>query len=245
MAARNLIVDIGMHDGKDLFYYAKRGYNVIAFEANPEMCSMVAARLSETDVTADVRNLAISDTPGEATFFVNRFNTTWSSLDKELGNRREGSYEITVQTCNLIDELSDVADQLYYVKIDIEGFDEIALGQVMNLDGFVPYISVENGSSRMLETLYDAGYSGFKFSNQRYVHTQKIPQNSPHGAQVEHTFIRSASGMFGEDLEGRWFTHDEAKRIITGLDLARNECPGNLWADAIGWFDLHAKHSDH
>ena len=40
------IVDIGMHDGKDTLYYASRGYKVIAYEANPELCTFVKQKLN-------------------------------------------------------------------------------------------------------------------------------------------------------------------------------------------------------
>ncbi|WP_207383462.1 hypothetical protein, partial [Thalassovita autumnalis] len=51
----------------------------------------------------------------------------------------------------------------------------------------------------------------------------------------------SSSGVFGEDLVGRWLTFDEAIAVNEGLSYARKKAPNNLWADSVGWFDLHAK----
>ena len=41
------IVDVGMHDGKDSEYYARRGYSVVAFEANPQICRVAQGAFQE------------------------------------------------------------------------------------------------------------------------------------------------------------------------------------------------------
>jgi len=33
----NLIFDVGMHKGEDTDFYIKKGFDVIGFEANPEL----------------------------------------------------------------------------------------------------------------------------------------------------------------------------------------------------------------
>jgi hypothetical protein len=33
----NLVYDVGMHEGEDTAYYLKKGFHVVAFEANPEL----------------------------------------------------------------------------------------------------------------------------------------------------------------------------------------------------------------
>ena len=238
---RDVIVDVGMHDGKDALYYAKRGFEVIAFEANPQLCGEVEARIAGAGIHIDLRNRAISDDLGELTFYVNKFNTTWSSLDREIGSRREGSEEIKVASCRLNEELADVAERLHYVKIDIEGYDIIALRQILMLEHLPSYLSVENGSDEMIRLMHDKGYERFKLSNQKYVPYQKIPPESVHGPVVDHEFLRSSSGMWGEDLIGGWMNFENMQSVLRALSLARHKASGNLWAEAIGWFDLHAK----
>lgn len=235
------IIDIGMNDGKDTEYYAKRGFKVVSFEANPALVEAARLKFQDRHPRVDIRNLAISDDQGELTFYVNKFNSAWSSLDEVLGARREGAEEIKVASCNLVDELGEFSERIHYVKIDIEGFDHIALRQVLKLPHLPKYVSVENGSEEMLRDLRNAGYAGFKFSNQRYVSAQSVSETSPHGKIVEHNFLISSSGVFGEDLVGRWLTFDEAIAVNEGLSYARKKAPNNLWADSVGWFDLHAK----
>lgn len=240
---RNIIIDVGMHDGKDAHYYASRGYHVIAFEANPQLCNDVVEKLTKTPQSIEVRNRAISDSEGDLTFYINRFNSTWSSLKEDLGSRRSGSDAIKVKACRLDVELSAIASQIHFVKIDIEGYDAVAVNQLMRLPSKPTYISVENGSIEMLNRLSANGYDGFKLSNQKYVPFQKIPKGSIHGKVVDRVFEKGASGLWGEDLDGRWFNADEMKTVISALAAARGMASGNLFAESIGWFDMHARRS--
>jgi hypothetical protein len=173
-------------------------------------------------------------------FYVNAFNTAWSSARPDLGNRRGAAREIAVPAIRLDRALAPFAGRIHFVKIDIEGHDPIALEQVLALPAPPPFLSVENGSVPMLESLRAAGYGRFKFSNQRDVPLQTVPPGSPHGRIVDVAFSRGASGVFGEDLTGRWLSADEAIAVQTALAEARRLAPANLFAEAVGWFDLHA-----
>jgi FkbM family methyltransferase len=244
-ADQGIIVDIGMNDGTDSFYYRKRGFQVIAVEAIPDLCSAVSKKFDELGIDGvDIKNFAITDSDAdEVTFYVNKFDTEWSSVDEEIGSRAEGAEKIVVPAVDVSNLLEDVSKQIRYVKIDIEGLDSVALAQIMSLPDRPPYISVENGSSDMLQTLHENGYDKFKFSNQKYTHYQTIPPYSPHGKVSDHEFPDGASGLFGEDLEGEWLSYDDAMKVQKGLNLAAQHAPNNLFAVVIGWFDLHAKHS--
>ena len=43
---KNLIYDVGMHQGQDTDYYLKKGFNVVAFEANPANVEFCKKRFS-------------------------------------------------------------------------------------------------------------------------------------------------------------------------------------------------------
>ncbi|WP_170544868.1 FkbM family methyltransferase [Ruegeria arenilitoris] len=244
-ADQGIIVDIGMNDGTDSYYYRKRGFQVIAVEAIPDLCKAVSQKFDELGLDGiDIKNFAITDSDvDEVTFYVNKFDTEWSSVDEEIGSRAEGAEKIVVPAVDVSKLLKDVSKQIRYAKIDIEGLDNVALAQIMSLPDRPPYISVENGSSDMLQTLYENGYDRFKFSNQKYTHYQTIPPYSPHGKVFDHQFPDGASGLFGEDLEGEWLSYEDAMKVQKGLNLAAQHAPNNLFAVVIGWFDLHAKHS--
>ncbi len=235
------IVDVGMHDGADSIYYAKRGFKVVAFEANPVLAKEGAERFAKLGLDVEVRNYAISDASGSVKFYVNTSRPQWSSLNSKLGNRASGAVEIEVEACNLADQLAPLGDKIHMVKIDIEGFDFIAAQQIVTLIHKPRYLSVENGGVQFVQLLSEAGYDKFKFSNQKFNSLMRVPKQSKHGADVDVQFLPHSSGPFGEDLTGRWLTADETVKVSEALEAARSKAPGNLWAESIGWFDMHAQ----
>ena len=44
---RKLIYDVGLHKGKDTAYYLKKGFDVIAFEADPEFVEMCEGKFKK------------------------------------------------------------------------------------------------------------------------------------------------------------------------------------------------------
>lgn len=46
MKHANLIYDVGMHTGGDTEFYLKKGFNVVAFEADPELAESGRRRFS-------------------------------------------------------------------------------------------------------------------------------------------------------------------------------------------------------
>ena len=233
-------IDIGMHDGKDSEYYAKRGFRVIAFEANTSLIPEAKNRLLSLQDNVEIRNLAISDVEGDIEFHVNKERTQWSSIDPEIASRGHQTEIIRVKGCDLSVELQDIQNRIHMLKIDIEGFDLVALKQVAKLAHKPKYISVENGGEKFIEVLSDMGYTRYKYSNQKYTRFHVIPKNSEHGRTVNHKFQDHSSGAFGNDLIGRWLTLGEAIRVTKALDAARSAAPNNLFAESVGWFDLHA-----
>ena len=235
-----------MHDGKDSENYLKRGFKVIAFEANPYLCEDARKRFDDRGYAEriDIRNRAVSHHQCESvSFFINGFNSAWSSLDSQLGHRNGDASEVLVPTCDLREELSGISPQIHMAKIDIEGADLIALQQLMKLAIPPKYLSAENGNPRMVRLLAESGYAEFAFSNQMNVPQQVSPQDSTHGHPVEHTFFRGSSGLFGEDLNLKWRNTAEALLLSEALSTAMGIAPNNLFAETVGWFDLHARHS--
>jgi FkbM family methyltransferase len=236
------VVDVGMHDGTDSEYYARRGFRVLAFDANPELAEAGQRKFQKLGLPVEVRNRAISNTSSEeVTFFVNRHEKAWSSLNKDLGSRGSGSDEIQVKTADLGQELLAIADRIHMLKIDIEGYDLIALKQ-LDAAGVRPkYCSVENGGISFLEVFLQMGYRRFKLANQKYNHFMVVPKNSVHGNALDWVFARHSSGPFGNDIPSGWMTADRMREVLVGIDAGRKAIgTSNLWAEAIGWFDMHA-----
>jgi hypothetical protein len=74
-----LIFDLGMNDGSDTFFYLKKGFNVVALEANPELADQASRRFERfissnslrilkhgiTDVASDPLDFYVNHTRSE------------------------------------------------------------------------------------------------------------------------------------------------------------------------------------
>ena len=81
----DLIYDVGMHQGKDTEFYLRKGFRVVAIEANPDFVCMVRDGLS-TDVESGrltVLEVAISDRAGLADFWIDTGDGINGSLIEE------------------------------------------------------------------------------------------------------------------------------------------------------------------
>jgi hypothetical protein len=102
----------------------------------------------------------------------------WNSLNKEIANRdNKNSTTIEVPTARL-DTLMKSYGVPYYCKVDVEGYDALAAGTLLNSDFRPEYISLETecigkderiDDKKALETLdvlHKLGYTKFKLVDQ-------------------------------------------------------------------------------
>src|ERR1700730_6606466 len=125
----SLIYDVGAHKGEDAEFYLKKGFRVIAVEANPEFCKTIMQRLSEylKSGSLAVLNLAISSKQGEIEFYVDQKMSAWGTTNQDWveRNRALGAGDvrtITVKAARLDDIMREHGIPRY-CKIDIEGND--------------------------------------------------------------------------------------------------------------------------
>lgn len=176
--APGLIYDVGMHDGSDTAYYLHKGYKVIAIDANPELIQN-AQNLFRSYIDRKMLvllNVAISNQEGPASFSISK-NDVWSSLDDSIAGR-DGQFSKTIaveakKLGNLFTEYGTPC----YCKIDIEGYDAVAL-QSLSANDLPQYISVEtesigenavltdNEALYTLELLHNLGYDRFTLVDQ-------------------------------------------------------------------------------
>ena len=225
-----LIYDLGMHDGADTAFYLHKGYRVLAIEANPTLCER--ARTKFADAIADGRltilDLAVSDTDGEATFYINLDDDHWSSLDPAWGTRNDTRYKTTaVQTrplCWLIEQYGVP----HYLKIDIEGADLTVLRQLQAVPVKPTFLSTEEHEIEYFPLLWSLGYRGFKIVNQGQIH--HLDYDGWH-------FEPGSSGPFGDEIPGPWLPFGEAmlEYMLNVRDCRERELFTFGW-----WYDIHA-----
>src|SRR5205809_494944 len=123
-AASDLIFDLGLHHGDDTDFYLRKGFRVVALEANPELCRLARQRfaVSLEDGHLTIVNKALDREAGRtATFYLRTDKDDWSSLDPEIAARGGGALTpIEVETTTL-DVLAAEHGVPHYLKVDLEG----------------------------------------------------------------------------------------------------------------------------
>jgi len=165
---RDLIVDLGAHNGDDTCYYLRKGFRVVAVEANPILAEQIRGRFHEAvrGGLLTILNIGIAGETGTLPFWVNDDRSVWSSFDRELGGRHGSRCHAVVVNCRPLASIIREYGVPYYLKIDIEGYDRICLDSLEA--GRCPrYLSCElTHLDGMIERLHDLGYRRFKLVNQ-------------------------------------------------------------------------------
>ena len=260
----DLIFDIGMHQGEDTDFYLRKGFRVVAVDANPDLCDRNAHRFEREiqDGRLTIVNAAIAEKAGKVRFYLNYCRSDWGTLYESLVRRNErrgspGHRPIEVESLRP-ETLFEKYGIPYYMKVDIEGADWICLQALGHVHELPRYISVENDKPvRQVRQLAKLGYYRFKIVSQRSVPEQREPTPPIEGRAANIHFQLGSSGLFGGDLPGTWMTKDEATRVaskvaisqkIVGLEgLVRQSWPAlirtpieRLFWRGFHWFDIHA-----
>ncbi|MFL6760320.1 FkbM family methyltransferase [Sphingomonas sp.] len=218
-----LIYDIGMHDGEDSEFYLRKGFRVVAVEADPEICRTTAERLRTflDSGQLTIVKRAIAPARGPLTFYRSETSgwgsvvSKWAYDNAALGVASE---PITVDGITLADLVGEYGNA-FYMKVDIEGMDRRALESLAATSVRPKYVSMETSFARDpsfdavradFEVLTSLGYDRFKIINQTQVEDQLPPQPALAGSYVPIRFTSGASGLFGEESPGPWLTRESA-----------------------------------
>jgi FkbM family methyltransferase len=226
-----LIYDVGAHKGEDTELYLKKGFSVVAVEAVPDLCEHLRRKFSLYVGSGQLKvlNIAVSGMGGSIDFFVDEkysefgtANTNWVERNRALGAGK--TRKITVESRPL-GELMKEHGVPRYCKIDIEGSDLDALKSMRGNTELPQFVSIESEKhdwSRLVEefeSFSDLGYTRFKIVDQMYVGLQRCPRPAREGEYSEHMIEKGSSGLFGEELPGRWLEPTEALEAYKGVFL--------------------------
>lgn len=260
---RDLIFDLGMHRGEDTEFYLKKGFRVVAVEAEPDLAA--SARVAFAGAIADGRlvvvNKAIAPTTGRVTLYRNRAQSVWHTLDAEWAERnaRRGyaSEAVEIEAVTLGDLFAEHGVP-YYLKIDIEGMDLVALEALTGCAERPKYVSIESDKTSMralrreFTLLQSLGYDRFKLVNQHHVVRQREPNPPLVGAYSGHRFAYGASGLFGDEAPGPWLGAEEAiaayRPVFLRYALVGDDALLPRWlvkalrrlGYRANWYDTHA-----
>jgi FkbM family methyltransferase len=176
-----LIFDIGFHKGEDIGYYLHLGYNVVGVDADPRMVERAKETFAAQFASGQLKvmNYAISETDdADIEFNVSEW-TLWNSLRKEVAGRDNTATQTIKVKTHRLDSLMREHGVPYYCKVDIEGYDALAVSTLKNSDYRPVFVSVETecigdkeiiSDEKALETLvnlHDLGYDRFKLVDQK------------------------------------------------------------------------------
>jgi len=267
MPDKLLVMDIGMHTGKDTAFYLEKGFRVVAIEARLDFvrdCTAKFARFIESGDLAIVP-FAIADQRGPVSFSVFDGHDDWGTIDTKHAERNiSRGHQPKVFEVEAI-TFSDVILAYgipYYLKIDIEGMDHVCVHQLLEFSERPKFISLEAPTDDFAECidvvshLHVAGYRRFKLVNQQLHYKHHCPNPPREGRYVETRFDTLMTGPFGEEAEGHWVDAEallvRLRRIVTQISLFGREgrypslkAPYNLVRSALGkeplaWYDIHA-----
>lgn len=235
------IIDVGMHDGGDTDFYLKKGFNVIAIEANPRFAKLGRERFADAIREGRLRLIegAITDQSegGKVTFYVNLDQDLWSSTEQAPGTRQGTRAEKIEVDAIRFEDIVEGREDVYFIKCDIEQGDIHVLRGLRALRRLPRFVSVEAHSAEYLAHLLVTGYDRFKLVNQGLHRWVTLPNPPREGVFVEHTFPRFSSGAFGEESPGNWQTFDEIVSTLSCVHQIQRASKNII----PGYFDYHRR----
>jgi len=230
---KKIIYDVGANNGDDIEYYLKKSDLVIAIEANPKLCEIIQDRF-KTEIENKkliVENCVVTilDEETEVPFYINRNNHVLSQYPKPL-NIDEFD-EISLPAKNIINIVNKYGEP-FYIKIDVEHYDQKILKKLLENKIIPTYISAEAHNVEIFPSLVVLGnYNSFKIVDGNSVSKKyKDHKIQTLNGIEEYSFPHHSAGPFGNDIHGPWMTAHNFFHILGIIGL--------------GWKDIHASKVD-
>jgi FkbM family methyltransferase len=179
----NLIYDIGMNNGDDTAYYLRRGFHVVAVEADPKLAAAAAERFANEIKSGrlTILNIGIAAEEGEFPFWICETRSQWNSFDRAVASRDGRPHHEIRLACKRLGAVLEEFGVPYYLKLDIEG-NEILCIQDLDPRTLPKFISVEatDLNLNLLTLLRDRGFKRFKCISQTNFLPLELPLTTEH-----------------------------------------------------------------
>ena len=219
----NLIYDLGLHKGEDSDFYLRKGFKVVAFEASPQLIASAEIRFGDAIKRGDLCIVQGAIAPASAgdtiVFYENPSVSVWGTIKADWASRNDMMGHPSQRTEVRRVDIAEVFRTYgipYFLKIDVEGVDRLALEELTALDDRPQYISMESEKVDFsefvaeLDLLRSLGYAKFKIVQQESIPGTTLATRTRDGQPLAYTFESHSSGPFGEDLPQSWLTYAEA-----------------------------------
>ena len=229
-----IIYDFGSNNGDDIPYYLLKADRVVAVEANPTLCEHIRSRFAAVirDGRLVVENCVLTIEPAnEATaFYIHKTNHVLSQFPEP--QTHSADYEKVFLPARNVTSIVEEHGTPYYIKLDVEQYDQVLLRELLTNRIAPPYISAESHTIQVFCQLVATGcYNAFKIVDGSSVATLygECTIHTAHGT-LSYSFPHHSAGPFGNDIHGPWMSAENFWRVLAFLGL--------------GWKDIHASSVD-
>ena len=229
-----VIYDFGANNGDDIPYYLLKGDLVVAIEANPvladEIRNKFAEEISIGKLVVESCVVTAEESAPLLAFYIaqNHVQSTFVR-PSNMNNWKE----IQVPARNVVEIIRQYGEP-YYIKIDIEHYDQYILKALFNNNIRPPYISCEAHIIDIFCILAGHGdYNRFKLVYGGKVPSEYVNKQVTALDGTTHTmsWAHHSAGPFGDDVNGNWSNTGDFFNYLKGVSL--------------GWIDIHAtRHHD-
>ena len=228
---KRVIYDFGANTGNDIPYYLKKADVVVAVEANPTLCKSIESRFNYELAAGQlhVENCVVTDgTETEVDFYIYKRAHGGSRFPRPKDRDIDNFTKIRLPSSSP-KSLIEKYGEPFYIKIDVEHFDQAILRALFANNVYPQFISAEAHSVDVFALLVASGrYNAFKLVDGSSVSRQynKMPFISKDGVREVYSFPDDAAGPFGEDIHGEWMTANNFFMLLA--------------FEGLGWVDIHA-----
>jgi FkbM family methyltransferase len=234
---QDLIYDIGLHKGEDTEFYLRKGFRVIAFEADPDWVRICRHRLKTfiaqgqlTIIEGAILDLDVMDAgQKKVPFYKNDTVSVWGTVRADWAERnaRLGTSSSTIEV-DVVDLAGVIQEHgvPHFMKIDIEGCDMVCINALGSFSQRPDYVSIESDKTsfvnikREIDALTELGYESFQAVEQSAIPESQSPPYPPkEGEYVPQRFAEGSSGLFGCELGDKWKSKDKILREYGAIRL--------------------------
>jgi hypothetical protein len=132
-----------------------------------------------------------------------------------------------------IASLIKIHGEPYYIKIDLENYDNIILEKILTSEIKFSYLSVEINNEETISILTKIrNFNAYKIVNGKKIsaHYAKATIEDKSQKKIKYSFLINSAGPFGNDIKGFWMDKVNLLKVID----YRN----------VGWNDLHVSVND-
>ena len=224
-----IIYDFGASRGENIPYYLLKSDLIIAVEADPRNCQHIEKKfyneIKSGKLILEKCILAEKNEKIEK-FYIHKNNYLLGQFPRPIDSLNNDFFEIEISSKDVL-EVIKFYGKPYYIKIDLEEYDEIILKRILSNNIKPNYISVEATNPNIFKLLYSLGeYNSYKLvegNNVEYVYKNlKIYIKS---IINKYSFPKNSSGPFGNEIYGAWINKENFAELMEFKS----------W----GWRDIH------